>query len=600
MIYLRTFLICCFSSIYFLGISQSGYKNLLLAAEDSSANQNYEASLRLAFQAKALKGKDPEYSEKVNSFLGSYYEALGKIDSSIYFYGEAIAALANGTEYADLSFLYNRMGDIEQNYTERYPLAIAYFAKQLKYDKLLQDSASMFDCLNNLGLAYKSNQQLDSALHYFNQVTNTHSPHNAAKSYALLFTADTYSLQKKYPHALRYYDQAIQELNQVQDSIGLYSAYANKGDLLMHQRKFNESIVQLEQAQRHLNPYITSANKAVLYHNFAEVYHELDVFDKAFYYKELETLTKDSINSENIANAVATMTAKYELRQKEDSLFIQQQELVLADAKTKEKERNFLILLIVSIALLILFVSLYRIRQLKYKHASQKQQSEQQAVELLHQYQLSESELKSVRSQMNPHFIFNVLNSIESYIMDNERRTASRLIQKFAALSRLILENSTKSLVTADKEWKSLLLYTELESMRFSNAFSYDFKVGENIRLKDILLPPMLIQPLIENAVLHGLLVQPTNDAHLSVSIEKSEEQLCITVKDNGVGFQTKPSSKATNSIKEKSMGLASIRERIALINKQYPGERASFSITTTGDETIAVICLPLILSVDT
>ncbi|MGQ7856711.1 sensor histidine kinase [Pedobacter sp. WC2501] len=210
---------------------------------------------------------------------------------------------------------------------------------------------------------------------------------------------------------------------------------------------------------------------------------------------------------------------------------------------------------------------------------------------------LSESELKAIRSQMNPHFIFNVLNSIESYIMDNDKKIASRLIQKFAALSRLILENSTKSLVTADREWKAIKLYTELESMRYDHAFSYTFTVNEALELKEFLLPPMLIQPLIENAILHGLIESPQPDAHLDVALNMAADHVCIRVTDNGVGYQKNTKPLLPKGIKEKSIGLKSILERVDMINRQNNSYKASFDIRLGENErgTIATICLPVI-----
>lgn len=251
--------------------------------------------------------------------------------------------------------------------------------------------------------------------------------------------------------------------------------------------------------------------------------------------------------------------------------------------------------LVVLFSVLVFLLNLYRLRRLKYKNEIQLQESEQNALKLKHQHQLSESELKAIRSQMNPHFIFNVLNSIESYIMDNDKKTASRLIQKFAALSRLILENSTKSLVTADKEWKALLLYTDLEDIRYSNSFTYSFNVDEQLQLKTLFLPPMLIQPLIENAILHGLMTGGREHGHLSVSLKKTDTGVCITVKDNGAGFENTVNPARISGIKEKSMGLASIEDRIAMINKQYPGGKARFTIGRgeAGKGTTAEIHLP-------
>lgn len=256
----------------------------------------------------------------------------------------------------------------------------------------------------------------------------------------------------------------------------------------------------------------------------------------------------------------------------------------------------FGILAIVSLAsVLIYLLNHARIRKLKFANILQLREAEQNTLKLEYQYQLSESELRAIRSQMNPHFIFNVLNSIESYIMDNDKRVASRLIQKFASLSRLILENSIKSLVPADKEWKALQLYTELEAMRYNNAFTYQFNQDEDFAMSTILLPPMLIQPLIENAILHGIIGSGIQDGHIEVTMQRHDQILVITVIDNGIGLHGKTNKTVINIAKEKSIGLKSIRERIKLINERHHSS-ASFTIEErTGQRgTIAVISLPV------
>ena len=250
--------------------------------------------------------------------------------------------------------------------------------------------------------------------------------------------------------------------------------------------------------------------------------------------------------------------------------------------------------ILVLASVIVYLINLYRIRQLRFKNTLQKQEALQNELLLKHQFQLTESELKAIRSQMNPHFIFNVLNSIESYVMDNDKRTASRLIQKFASLTRLILENSTKSLVSADREWKALKLYTELEAMRYNDSFTFNFYADEDLQLNTLLLPPMLVQPLIENAILHGLIGSRKPDSHLEVRLKKHDNGINITVEDNGTGIVTEPKANIKFGIKEKSMGLASIKERIAVINAQKKEIVASFKITSKPETgTTASIFLP-------
>ncbi|MBD1384919.1 histidine kinase [Mucilaginibacter rigui] len=584
--------------LYFTCFAQSGFKALTKAAADSAQVQKYDAAIKLLLKAKTLKGRDTAYADWVNTYLGSNYEALNKIDSAIYYYGEAVKYSESKKDNATLAFLYNHLGSIELLFTQRYLKAIDYLNRQLVYTRLMKDSTSLFDCLNNLGIAYKGLNKYDVSLSYFNKVSSNNSKHNSSKNIALLLTGDIYSLMKKYPTALNYYDRAISGLTILNDSTDLFTAYANKGDCLMQQDKIYESIVCFKKAQQFITPYIAKANKVALYHNFAYAYGRQRAFDKAFYFQNLEEVTKDSINIDGINKAVAEMSAKYELRQKQDSLVINKQKLVLADAKTKENERNLIILLVVLIAVTVFFISIYRIRQLRFKNSLQQQEAAQNELKLIHQYQLSESELKAIRSQMNPHFMFNVLNSIESYIMDSDRKTASRLIQKFASLTRLILENSTKSLVTADKEWKALMLYTELEATRYNHAFTYNFIADESLELKTLILPPMLIQPLIENAILHGLIAESRSDAHLDVRLEKTKTGICITVSDNGLGMEKSAKMpKKLAGVKERSIGIAFIKERIEMINLQNNTTVAKFSIAAgeNGAGTVATVCLSLL-----
>jgi sensor histidine kinase YesM len=243
-------------------------------------------------------------------------------------------------------------------------------------------------------------------------------------------------------------------------------------------------------------------------------------------------------------------------------------------------------------------INLYRIRQLRFKNILQKQEAIQNELLLKHQFQLTESELKAIRSQMNPHFIFNVLNSIEAYIMDNDKQTASRLIQKFAALSRLILENSTKSLVTADREWKALKMYTELEAMRYNNAFSFNFDVDESLLLRTLLLPPMLIQPLIENAIWHGTNGNGQN-IDIKVNFTTKGNQLVCIVEDNGIGI-THSLLQKNKRDNHQSFGISNIKNRIELMNRKHSNESAITvedkenlpGQSTTG--TLVTITLPL------
>jgi sensor histidine kinase YesM len=255
--------------------------------------------------------------------------------------------------------------------------------------------------------------------------------------------------------------------------------------------------------------------------------------------------------------------------------------------------------LVILLSLILFLLNFYRIRRLRFKGELERQTAAQQAQELVYRSKISESELKAIRSQMNPHFIFNVLNSIESYIMENDSVTAARLVQKFAGLSRLILENSTQSMVSADREWKSLKLYTELEAMRFNNQFAFKFEHSLGMELNKIMFPPMLIQPLIENAIHHGLRNYNKHDGMLSVVLTQFEGYLEFVITDNGVGLSKTKEKHHVTSFKQQSLAIKGIEERIDAINSAADAKIALFEISEVSNQdssgTMARVRLPLI-----
>ena len=177
--------------------------------------------------------------------------------------------------------------------------------------------------------------------------------------------------------------------------------------------------------------------------------------------------------------------------------------------------------------------------------------------------QLYESELKAVRAQMNPHFIFNVLNSIEAYVVENDKQRASKLIHKFAALSRIVLENSQNSMVNIDAELALVQLYLDLERERFDSMFDYKIEIDESIDPFNDKIPSMLIQPIVENAVHHG--IRNLNDlkGDIKIVLQKKDGYMMISVFDNGIGFQNEEKF----LIKKSSFGIKGVESRLKMLN---------------------------------
>ena len=186
--------------------------------------------------------------------------------------------------------------------------------------------------------------------------------------------------------------------------------------------------------------------------------------------------------------------------------------------------------------------------------------------------QLANVEMNALRAQMNPHFLFNCLNSIDSYIIKNETKKASEYLNKFARLIRLILQNSRSNYVNLKDELESLDLYMSMESLRFRNKFDYEINVAEEIDLDQIDIPPMLIQPFIENAIWHGLMhISDTHRGKVALNFEKENGVLNCIVEDNGIGREKSTELKKMKVTgRKKSMGMRITQDRIEMINKLY------------------------------
>jgi sensor histidine kinase YesM len=149
--------------------------------------------------------------------------------------------------------------------------------------------------------------------------------------------------------------------------------------------------------------------------------------------------------------------------------------------------------------------------------------------------QIAEIRMMALRAQMNPHFIFNSLNSVQHFITIREKKEALNYLSKFSKLIRKILENSRENTVSISNELQLLELYIQLEQLRFSNKFDYHIEIDKKIDTENIEIPPLLIQPYVENAILHGL-INKDGKGHLFFSVEKNNGLLVCKIEDNGIG----------------------------------------------------------------
>jgi ligand-binding sensor domain-containing protein len=242
----------------------------------------------------------------------------------------------------------------------------------------------------------------------------------------------------------------------------------------------------------------------------------------------------------------------------------------------------FKLLLFTTITLSIYLIVKRRIKNIRHNASIDKQ--------------LADYEMKALHTQMNPHFIFNSLGTIKSMILNNQQEHASKYLSKFAKMIRLTLNHSTEAFISLQQNNEYITHYLEIENLRFNNAFDYEIIIDKDLDINEIKIPPMMIQPLVENAIWHGLL-NKKGDKKLVISYTIKNNKLICSVDDNGAGLTNTKTINTTH----KSVGINNIKQRLLLLNEKYKidcsliiTDKATSSKTNeTG--TIATISLPYI-----
>jgi two-component system, LytTR family, sensor kinase len=198
------------------------------------------------------------------------------------------------------------------------------------------------------------------------------------------------------------------------------------------------------------------------------------------------------------------------------------------------------------------------------------------------QKELTRLKLKSIQSQLNPHFMFNALSSIQNLMNKNDIEGANRYLGKFSGLTRKVLDSSDAEMISLEDELKILEDYIQMEQLRF--GFMYEIKTGENINTSNIEVPAMLLQPFVENAVKHGVSAL-NKDGKIRILASRVQNDLILQVEDNGAGF-------SEESINGNSKGIKLVKERIALLNQSFGSETLELKINSGESGTTVILKL--------
>lgn len=510
--------------------------------------------LAIGYHQKALeiatRLKDGNAMATALNSIGVAYRRLDENQKAYEYHLQALQiAEANG-DSRNIRISTNSIGNIQLSLGQ-YDQAIENFKKSLELESREKNSLGIAINLANMGAAYENLGRLDLAIDYYQRSLKYNKQINSYTGMAICNNALGAAYQKKGEDekALQYFKQALAVNDKVDDAIHIAEGDINIGKLYSARQDTNLARKYFQKGldialQIHSKSMTMEAYKAL-----AEHYRGLGDLKKAWEYMEQSQLYKDSILNEKSHLRFAEMQALYELDKKNNEIRLLQQDNKI---KALQSTRNrYIALCLIVLVVLLLVGGMSYIRHSK----------------LSAQRKNLEYELQALRSQMNPHFIFNTLNSIHRYIWANNQETASEYLTKFSRLIRIILENSQHPFVPLHAEMEALGLYLELETLRCNNKFITTIRVAPSINQELLMIPPLILQPFVENAIWHGL-VHKEGEGHLYIDMRlDGEDTLLCIIEDDGIGRKKAMEIKQHKLEGQTSMGMKMTSERIHLIS---------------------------------
>jgi tetratricopeptide (TPR) repeat protein len=524
------------------------------------------------FHEKALKAAE----EAKDTFLivfslnnaGVDCRRQDKLQKAFDYHVRALVLAEQINDIRNICVATNSIGNIQLT-TEKYDDAITHFNHALELEEKSHNELGVAINLGNLGYAYQGQNKLDLAIQYYKRSLSYNLKMDRAIGMAICYNAlgSAYKEKKDYPAAMEYLEKALEVNDKVDDKVHVAESYLSIGKLLGAQGKHDEARKYMLESIEISNFWGFKSMLMDAYKALAADYKESGDFEKSLAATDKSLLYKDSILDEKSAMALAQMQTIYEVDRKDNHIRSLEHDKMVGDLRTK---RNVVITF--SLAAFLLMAVVGGFFYIRHRNL----QANKQTLQL---------ELRSLRSQMNPHFIFNSLSSIHRYIWSNNQEEASDYLTKFSRLMRLILDNTQHTFVTLNKELESLRLYLDLESLRCNGIFEYHFHIDPEINDEEVLIPPMILQPYVENAIWHGLVHKlPEEKGLLDIDIMLKKRSLVCTITDNGIGRKKAMEIKERKGRMHTSVGMKVTEGRIDLIRK-INNKEAKVTITDLEDE---------------
>ena len=521
--------------------------------------------------ALGIKYNHPQETADAYNGLGVVYKRMGEYVNSLKNYHHSLTIykknklkVGEAVTCTNLGILYDLMGEYEDSYK--------YYNAAYKIDDSLGNIKSKNLLLSNISIYHTRKKEYQKAISILQEVFKYYIKTNSKDNLIPVYNniSHNYKLLKAYDSTIYYADKAIEfTKNNSISAFDASSAYLNRAEAYFLKGNFTKAIADSKN-NFELSKALGFSKRLESYQLKARIYDSLGNYKESMAAYKMVIALKDSLFDENKVKQYKSEEIKQQVYYKNEQIANQKNNIQILNRDVKQGKiwNLFLVtivgLFIVSMVLLYQKYSFRNKTNLLLRSQNELIGQQKKEIELINE----ELENRMLRAQINPHFIFNALNSIQHFITINDKISTLKYLTKFSSLLRQILENSISSKVSVEDEIKFLKIYIDLEALRFDDSFSYEIKIDESIDLYNAEVPILFLQPFVENAILHGLLPK-VGEKHLKISIGLEGGSLIFEIEDNGIGKQAAQILKDKKKIEYKSRGLSVTEQRIKMLQKE-------------------------------
>ncbi|WP_176767567.1 tetratricopeptide repeat-containing sensor histidine kinase [Daejeonella rubra] len=527
--------------------------------------------MKLAIKANYISGIGEAYRVK-----GIGHSYLNDKNQAVKNYLEAVKYFKINKDLKQQARVYNNIGNLYRfiNYNK----ALEYYKKSLKITKNFDDEELKAGLFFNIASILRLNSKFRQALFYYNSSNKIFIARKDTVNIIinLLNTGIVYYQIKEYKEAEFRINKAIEGSEKKKLFTTLIGCYTTLSKINYELNEYSEAKINIKEGLKYSKIVKNKNFEHDLIHAAYLLENKQKNYKKALQYliqvHKYDSLLLSKNQTDNIDK-----TSSYYIQQQQ----IQENELIIAQQKYRETLYWWTLTIIFSLILFtaLIGISTYALLQKKRKRKD---------IEIENRVTMLEQ--KTLQAMVNPHFIFNVLNTIQYFISQDDSQEANKILSIFANLMRKHLEICLKSSITLMEEMEYLSLYLSLEKIRFSEKMKYNITVSNNIDGEEIILPPMLIQPFIENAIWHGIMPKETGGL-IDIDFTCQNDELRIRITDNGIGISNSIKNKTSGHI---SRGLELIEERVSLLNKLNIKKISINKVQTGESGTEVIITIPV------